>query len=250
MTKSFNTPSDLLKPDHQQSLGDLSKPLLLAAGIMTGLFLTAVAVQVALISSQTVLLLLVILLVISVVLVFLLVGFVRKYKALQMRLDLISTGIDLVTGLPDSNEFSLRADIECRRCAREFTPLTMMYIGFDIDSLEDVDAIRVAQNLMNAVSRPGDMVAKVDETTFGLILPSTNEMAQQLADRCLKGVTQLQIHHPVSIGLCTFQPTAELDYTSAMRRVNHLLIRAKADGGNKVCADAEQLINPSVTYSY
>ena len=250
MANFLNTPPDKNNVQQQKSLNDVLTPLLLAAGIMICLFLTTIAVQTVLVSSQILLWLLIGMLLTSVVLVYLLAGFLKKHKALQTRLDLMNTGKDLVTGLPDPGEFISRVDVECRRCAREFAPLTIMYVGFDVDRLVESDAIRVAENLIHVVCRPGDMVAKVNETTFGLILPSTNEMAQQLADRCLKGVLQLQIRHPVSIGLSTFQPTSELDCSVAMRSVHHLLSKAKAEGGNKVCADAQPSIDPPVTYSY
>ncbi|WP_372740272.1 GGDEF domain-containing protein [Neptunomonas sp.] len=250
MANFFNTPPDQNNVQQQQSLNDVLALLLLATGMMISLLLSTIAVQADLISSRVLLWLFLAMLLASVVLVYRLAGFLKKYKALQARFDLINTGKDLVTGLPDTNEFILKVDIECRRCAREFVPLSIMYVGFDVDYLTEHDSIRVAENLINTVCRPGDMVAKVDETTFGLILPSTNEMARQLADRCLKGVMQLQIKHPVSIGLNTFQPTSELDCSVAMRSVQHLLTKAKAEGGNKVWADAQPPLDPPVTYSY
>ena len=249
MANFINT-SPVQQDVQQQSVNDALKPLLLATGIMISLFLMTIAVQWVLVSSEILVWLCIAMLLTSVVLVYLLAGFLKKYKALQSRLDILNTGKDLITGLPDPDEFASRVDVECRRCAREFAPLTIMYVGFDVDCLAENDAIRVAENLINSVCRPGDMVAKVDETTFGLILPSTNEMVQQLADRCLKGLMQLQIKDPVSIGLSTFQPTSELGCSQAMRSVNDLLRKAKAEGGNRILADAQPPIDPPVTYSY
>lgn len=226
------------------------KPLVLAVCIMLGLFLAVLTLQLPLMPPPFLLWFFLGLSLASAVLVFLLIGLLKEYREFQVRLDLVSTGTDLVTGLPDPHEFEMRVDVECRRCAREFTPLTLMYVGFDIEELEEEDAVKVAQNLIHAVCRPGDMVAKVDATTFGLILPSTNELVLQLADRCLKGIQQLEVQHPVSIGLSTFQPTSDLGCETAMASVQQLLINAKTRGGNQVCADAEQLANPSVTYSY
>lgn len=250
MDNYINTPPDQNDVRHQKSSNDVLRPFLLAVVIMLSLLLTTIAVQLVSVPSHILLWLFIGMLFASGVLVYLLAGFLKKYKALQARLDLINTGKDLITGLPDPNEFVSRVDIECRRCAREFAPLTIMYVGFDVNRLSEKDAIRVAENLSNSVCRPGDMVAKVDDTTFGLILPSTNEMAQQLADRCLKGLMQLQIKDPVSIGLSTFQPTSDLDYSVAMRTVNNLLRKAKAEGGNRVSADSQSPVDPPVTYSY
>jgi GGDEF domain-containing protein len=226
------------------------KPLMLAIFSMVCLFLAVLSLQFSLVSSQSLLWLFWGISLVSVVLVFVLMAFLKTYRELQVRIDLSSSGTDVITGLPDPHEFAVRVDVECRRCTREFTPLSLMYVGFDIEELEEQDAIKVAQNLVHAVSRPGDMVAKVDATTFGLILPSSNELVLQLADRCLKGVQQLEIPHPVSIGVRTFQPTSELSCDAAMASVQQLLINAKTHGGNQVCADTEQLVNPSVTYSY
>ncbi|SIS81848.1 GGDEF domain-containing protein [Neptunomonas antarctica] len=224
--------------------------LILAAGVMIALLCSVLLLlQMAWVSSILFWVLLMTLSA-SAGLVYFLVAFTQSFKQLEMRLDIINTGKDSVTGLPDPHKFEARVDVECRRCVREFMPLTLMYVGFDTEQLEDSVAIDVAENLMHEVYRPGDMVAKVDSTTFGFILPSTNELVRQLADRCLDHIRLLEINHTVSIGICTFQPTSELNVTVAMKHVDALLKQAKTEGGNRVVADAQETLNPPVTYSY
>lgn len=166
------------------------------------------------------------------------------------KLQTMTKEVDEQTGLPDFRAFEKRMENECRRCVREFSPLTLMYVGFDNALLGDEDIKRVAGKLQHVVCRPGDLVARLDTTTFAFILPSTNELVKQLAERALTTLVQMDLPSPAAIGLCTFQPNNQLNAMNAMLRVNAQLAEAKAKGGNCISAEIEEYTDPSVTYTH
>ncbi len=165
-------------------------------------------------------------------------------------LQTINQEIDEQTGLPDFRAFEKRMENECRRCVREFSPLTLMYVGFDNASLTDDDIKRVGEKLQHVVCRPGDLVARLDTTTFAFILPSTNELVKQLAERALTTLSDMKLPSRAAIGLCTFQPNSQLNAVNAMLKVNSRLAEAKAQGGNCISAETEEHTDPSVTYTH
>lgn len=178
------------------------------------------------------------------------VRYVNQNSALQERLALAQKGKDIVTGLPDESEFLARLDVECRRSLREFTPISVMLVGVSSERLAGTPAIHIAETLIRAVYRPGDMVSRISETRFALILPATNERAVELAERCLKDLRKLDNDETISIGLCTFQPAAGLTAAKAISRVGGLLEQAQTEGGDRVNATAEKQVDPSVIYTH
>lgn len=160
----------------------------------------------------------------------------------------VDKGTDMATGLPDNSKLLSKLELECRRCVREFVPLTVMLVGTP-NPLAQNDLSALAQHLKQSVCRPGDVVARLNDTTFALLLPSTNELVQQLAERCLSTINELNLGQPVSIGVCTLQPTAELTVSFAIEKAQSQLNKALLEGG-VVCFEAQEHTDPSVTYSY
>ncbi len=132
---------------------------------------------------------------------------------------------DPLTGLVNRTHFDEALDIECRRAVREFSPLSMILLRIDdfaqysehygVDAA-DILVQRISETLKSCVSRPGDILARVDESQFGFILPSTNELVVQLAERCSLAVRTLALPNEseakdlcvtVSLGVVTLQPT-------------------------------------------
>ncbi len=174
----------------------------------------------------------------------------KRTRSLELKSESEQHGKDGDTGLPDYSEFYKRMDVECRRSVREFTPLTLMFVGFSGSELSRRDAVNIAETLIRAVYRPGDMVSRINQTTFALVLPATNEHAVQLAERCLENIRALNTNAIVSIGLCTFQPASNLLVDLAIDKGTELLQNAMEEGGDRIVSEAEQQTDPSVTYSY
>ncbi|MFC6669137.1 diguanylate cyclase [Marinobacterium aestuariivivens] len=135
---------------------------------------------------------------------------------------------DELTGLANRRHFDDTLERECRRAIREFMPLTLIMV--DVDCFKayndryghpagDRCLRQVADALRQVVARPGDLVARYGGEELALLLPSTNEQALELAERCRQQVRGLGIRHEasevadivtVSIGICTLQPSAAL----------------------------------------
>ncbi len=177
------------------------------------------------------------------------------------------TWSDPLTGIANRGYFDETLDIECRRAVRDFSPLTLVLIELDkFDEYEahygaagaEVTLQRVASALRESVGRPGDMVARIDDNQFAYLLPSTNELVVQLADRCCKEVFSLGIAHEasqvssvvtVSIGVSTLQPSRFMTPERMLASSKEQLVKAQTNGGNQYQAYAEQGLEPSLTYS-
>jgi diguanylate cyclase (GGDEF)-like protein len=178
-----------------------------------------------------------------------------------------STWNDPITGVANRTHFDETMDIECRRSVREFSPMTMMaleidhfpeYIGCYGEQAAELALQQVANALAGCVTRPGDLLARIDNHQFGLVLPSTNEMATYLASRCCEAVNKLQIPHDassvsevmtISIGVVTLQPSKYLTPERLYEAACEQLLHAQNNGGNQYIAFAEHGLEPSVTYS-
>ncbi len=174
---------------------------------------------------------------------------------------------DPLTGLVNRIHFDEALDVECRRAVREFSPLTMILLridGFkpytDHYGIEAADILlqRVSETLKSSVGRPGDMIARLDDHLFGFILPSTNELVVQLAERCTLSIRELEIPNEgevengvvtLSIGVATLQPTRLLTADRLFDVANEQLLIAIDKGGDQYSAYAESGLEPSVTYS-
>jgi len=174
---------------------------------------------------------------------------------------------DLLTGLANRQTLDQRLVTECRRAQREFSPLTLAIIdldhfkGFnDRYGYEEGDRClqQVATLLKSRVSRPGDLVARLESNRFALLLPSTNEHSRHFADGLRQAIEALEIPYEgsdsgfvtASLGIVTLQPSVELTPDHALNQVQYRLDQAKTAGGNRTEYFAERSDEPPVTLSY
>jgi len=178
-----------------------------------------------------------------------------------------STWSDPLTGLVNKLHFDEALDVECRRAVREFSPITMMLLKIDaFDEYSEKYGVAAAQDMLQEVSsvlkdsvgRPGDMIARIDDHLFAFILPSTNELVIQLAERCCKIISEHALPHAaspaadvvtMSIGVATMQPTRLLTAEYLMELAQQQLQQAEANGGNQFHAFADGVKEPSLTYN-
>ena len=190
----------------------------------------------------------------------------KEQETLSQQL-LETTANDLETGIASKTHFDEVLDVECRRAVREFSPLTVMLIELDEFTafrqhygVEHADqALRqVASLLIESVGRPGDMVARINENRFALMLPSTNELVSELAERCRSCILGLNLAHEgaekravltASIGVSTLQPSRLMTAARIMDIAAQELRKAQEGGGNQYQAFAEGIQEPSLTYS-
>ncbi|MBR9867002.1 MAG: GGDEF domain-containing protein [Oceanospirillales bacterium] len=166
---------------------------------------------------------------------------------------------DEQTGLANGRHFNQVLSTECRRAVREFSPLTLMLIELDKfeteqlpDGFSDQQACLVAEVLKSAISRPGDLVARIDTSRFAMLLPATNEQSPVLADRLCRDINDIELagHKlSVSIGTSTMQPSALLTADYILAQTEAALNEAIHNGGGLVRAITEDPLDISVTFS-
>lgn len=161
---------------------------------------------------------------------------------------------DPETGALKAQPFFEQLDNECRRAVREFTPLTLMKLDIQLlDSHMEITTVlkRTAEILNHQLSRPGDQLGRCAEGQLALLLPATNEHAGSFAERCHQAVLdafkpgQIQL----TLGACTFQPTAALCGEMAQQLVMDTLIDALNSAPGMVVFHAEYSHDFNPTYA-
>ena len=161
---------------------------------------------------------------------------------------------DALTDLPNRRSFDAGLERECRRAARGKEPLSVLFIDIDrFKSYNDAyghpagDAClrNVAQAVMQAVGRPGDLAARYGGEEFAVILPETDERgAGTIAERLRRTVQDLAIMHranpsgcvTVSIGTATATLRTQVEGAALVRAADKALYEAKRFGRNRVVA--------------
>ncbi len=193
----------------------------------------------------------------------------RRYQALvneheqslEMNRDQLeqASGKDAETGLVNTRQFDVQLDIECRRAVREFTPLSLILLEPDHAYLAGLPAdehLKMLQLLTDilqqTVFRPGDVIARISENRFALLLPATNEHSPQLAERLREQASEITLGEQsltLSIGVSTMQPSAQLNAEYIQHLTEDVLQEAQSAGGNQVSFNTEQSLEVPVTYS-
>ena len=166
---------------------------------------------------------------------------------------------DEPTGLANGRHFNQVLSTECRRAVREFSPLTLMLIELDKpetdqlpDNFSDQQACLIAEVLKSAISRPGDMAARIGTGRFAMVLPATNEQSPVLADRLCRDINDIELlgyKLSVSIGISTLQPSAQLTAEYILAQTEAALDEAIQNGGGRVRAVKEDPLDIPVTFS-
>jgi diguanylate cyclase (GGDEF)-like protein len=163
---------------------------------------------------------------------------------------LLST--DAMTGIANRRRFDAALDREWRRCRRARTPLSILMI--DVDHFKayndycghpqgDACLRQVAQVLVEAVGRPGDLAARYGGEEFVCLLPEVSAAgALTVAERLMAALRQANIVHPrslagprltISIGVATAEAlTGEAE--RLVEFADQLLYAAKRAGRNQV----------------
>ena len=175
-----------------------------------------------------------------------------RLLSLQKELEALSFK-DGLTGAANRRMFDARLDQEWKNAARSGQPLSVILL--DIDYFKqyndfyghiraDERLTQVAQTLMLATGRPGDLVARFGGEEFVLLLPETGAAtAREIAERCQRMIGNMGIPHEkspiapsltVSMGVGTATPLAQTDTMDFMHSVDQLLYAAKQNGRNRI----------------
>jgi diguanylate cyclase (GGDEF)-like protein len=175
----------------------------------------------------------------------------RELRNANDKLEQLSR-IDSLTEVANRRFFNETLLCEWRRAAREKRSLAILMIDVDhfkrfndhYGHLQGDECLQmVAQALMSAVRRGGDLVARYGGEEFGVVLPNAGEEAMSVAERCRAAVAALNVTHAqsggighvtVSIGMSSVIPTGSLAPEDLLDSADKALYMAKDGGRNQV----------------
>jgi diguanylate cyclase (GGDEF)-like protein/PAS domain S-box-containing protein len=162
---------------------------------------------------------------------------------------------DALTGLANRRSFDVALERECLRAERSDQPISLVMI--DIDNFKKYndcyghqdgdDCLRqVAQAILHAFRRPGDLAARYGGEEFAIILPETDELgAMYVAEKLRAAVAALAREHrgsehgsvTISLGVACAESGVRRDGAALVGKADRALYSAKDSGRNKVvCA--------------
>jgi diguanylate cyclase (GGDEF)-like protein/PAS domain S-box-containing protein len=164
---------------------------------------------------------------------------------------------DALTGLSNRRSFDNALDRECRRAERAGQPISVVMI--DIDKFKNYNDTyghqqgdkclkQVAQALLRAFRRPGDLASRYGGEEFAVILPETDELgAMYVADKLRTIVHALALEHrgselgrvTISLGVACAETGTSIDQAALVQQADQALYLAKAAGRNKVAGASE-----------
>lgn len=175
-----------------------------------------------------------------------------KAEALSNALERV-TPYDTETGLLNAKKYVNVLDREWARMQRQELPITAVHVM--IDNFEDYKETygklayeaairRIAELMRKTGTRPGDVVARLDENKFVLLLPEADHKnGETLADVLRQQIRRLNMpnmnsamHSAVtaSFGVATVIPTSDLTTEVFTGRADDALYEAQFQGGDKV----------------
>jgi diguanylate cyclase (GGDEF)-like protein len=169
------------------------------------------------------------------------------------------SALDTLTQIANRGRFDGALRHEWRRCARDESPLSLVFCDIDYfkrfndtygHQAGDECLVRVAQAMDETLNRPADLVARYGGEEFIALLVDTEvEGARMLAERMRARVESLRIEHrasdvaphlTVSLGVATIVPQATVRPEDLVDLADRALYVAKKGGRNRV-ATTDQL---------
>lgn len=161
--------------------------------------------------------------------------------------------VDSVTGIANRRRFEEFLTLEWRRNLRNHTALSIVLMDLDhfrpyIDhhgaSNAEETLKRISAAFVEAIQRPGDLVASFGMGSFACVLPETDNLgAVSVAERLRAELATLAIPHgasdtgpnlTLSIGTATRIPSSSLDLDDLISLAERALRDAKRAGRNRV----------------
>ena len=175
-----------------------------------------------------------------------------KAGALSTALERV-TPYDTETGLLNTKKYSNVIEREWARMQRQELPITVVHM--EIDNFDEYKEAygkmayeaairRVAELIRRSGTRPGDVVARLDENKFALLFPEADHKnGEKLADILRKYIRRLNMPNmnspmhsamTASFGVATVIPNSALSIEEFTKMADAGLYEAKFQGGDKV----------------
>ena len=168
------------------------------------------------------------------------------------------SALDTLTQIANRGRFDAALRQEWRRCARDESPLSLVFCDIDYfkrfndtygHQAGDECLVRVAQAMDETLNRPADLVARYGGEEFIALLVDTEvEGARMLAERMRARVESLRIEHrasdvaphlTVSLGVATVVPRPAIRPEDLVDLADRALYAAKEGGRNRVTTTDE-----------
>jgi diguanylate cyclase (GGDEF)-like protein len=174
------------------------------------------------------------------------------------------SALDTLTQIANRRRFDAVLRQEWRRCARDESPLSLVFCDIDYfkrfndtygHQAGDECLVRVAQAMEETLNRPADLVARYGGEEFiALLVDTAIDGARLLAERMRARVEALGVEHrasgvaahlTVSLGVASVVPRPAIRAEDLVDLADRALYAAKEGGRNRVLA-AEDLPEGSV----
>jgi diguanylate cyclase (GGDEF)-like protein len=163
--------------------------------------------------------------------------------------------LDSLTGIPNRRLFEEELSKEWARAQRDNAPLSLIMV--DIDHFKeyndhyghpagDLCLVEVAQAMHHALSRPGDVVARIGGEEFAFLLPQTDlsgaiSVAEQIRERILAlnfphDASPVASHVTLSFGVSSSELASVSSPAELIRTSDIALYEAKRCGRNQIVA--------------
>ncbi len=158
---------------------------------------------------------------------------------------------DGLTGIPNRRHFDKEIEREWNRAIRDRKPLALIMIDIDffkkyndgVGHLGGDECLKKVSGALGEIAkRGGDMVARYGGEEFSALLSNSDlKGASILAERMLKGVSDLAIAHPnsevaghvtISLGIASHRPERDSFFKALIADADKALYEAKNAGRN------------------
>jgi diguanylate cyclase (GGDEF)-like protein len=158
-------------------------------------------------------------------------------------------GRDIATGLPNQPRFSHLLAQESQRAVQGGAPLSLIMLHCDrfVADPGRVETAEIARRLQHVLWRPGDALASFGGGRFGVLLPFTDALGCATVAEKLRAALrdepacaddgEAPWATKLSIGTASYAGQGMLLPSALMDRADAALMRARKDGGDKVCRD-------------
>ncbi|MDD5748409.1 MAG: GGDEF domain-containing protein [Actinomycetota bacterium] len=118
---------------------------------------------------------------------------VQSYQRKELVFDILDPLRDSETGVFNELYFLTRFEEELKRSERYFRDVAVLifdvHLGFDLGSQDEIELMRAISRVLRRYSRASDILARIENSKFALLMPETRKENAEIAAERLK--TQL-----------------------------------------------------------